>query len=133
MAKRQEKNNSLCPIKYLLSLFGGKWKLPVLCILEYSEPVRYGRIKKKLGNITDVMLSQTLKELERDKILIRHQYNEVPPRVEYTLTDKGRSVLAALKELTKWATENMKKENYSLGCKKCLSDEVKILDSKQKV
>lgn len=123
MAKKQEKINSLCPIRYLLNIFGGKWKLPVLCILEYAEPVRYGQIKKRLGNITDVMLSQTLKELERDKILMRRQYNEVPPRVEYTLTSKGRSVLIALEDLTKWATENMKQENYNPGCKKCLSDE----------
>ena len=68
----------------------------ILCILENEGTVRFGQIKKKLDNISNVMLSKTLKELEQDGIITRHQYNEVPPHVDYTLTEKGKNVIPAL-------------------------------------
>ena len=64
-------------------------------------------MKKKLDNISNVMLSKTLKELEQDRILIRHQYNEVPPHVDYTLTEKGKNVIPALIMLSEWAQKYM--------------------------
>ncbi len=109
----------LCPIKYMLGIFGGKWKLPIICLLEYNEPMRYSQIKKRLGNITGVMLSQTLKELERDSVISRRQYNEVPPRVEYSLTENGKTVIPALEAIGKWSIENMKMKNLCPECKKC--------------
>ena len=93
----------------------------ILCILETGGTVRFGQIKKKLGNVTNVMLSQTLKELEHDGIITRHQYNEVPPRVDYKMTEKGKSVIPALTMLGDWAKMYMKEENSSPKCEECLS------------
>ena len=121
-SEKEDMQNLLCPIKYLTKVLGGRWKLPILCILETRGTVRFGQIKKKLGNISNVMLSQTLKELERDKIVIRHQYNEVPPHVDYTMTKKGKSVIPTLSMLGDWAKEYMKEENICPECEECLSD-----------
>lgn len=110
----------LCPIRYLLNIFGGKWKLPIICILSGGTALRYSSIKRKLGDITNVMLSQSLKELEASRLVHREQYNEVPPRVEYTLTEKGKSILPALAQVAKWAAENMETETVCQAkCSEC--------------
>lgn len=111
----------ICPIRYLLGMLGGKWKLPIICILSEGAPKRYSAIKRKLGGITNMMLSQSLKELEAVGLVHREQYNEVPPRVEYHLTPKGESILPSLKLLAQWAEENLEKE-HSCGtaCHKCM-------------
>ena len=119
-SKKEEPKNLLCPIKYLTKVLGGRWKLPILCILETGGTVRFGQIKKKLGNVSNVMLSQSLRELEHDGIITRHQYNEVPPHVDYTITKKGKSLIPALAMLGDWAKECMKKENIESECKECL-------------
>jgi len=121
-SKKEEMQHTLCPIKYLTKILGGRWKLPILCILETGGTVRFGQIKKKIGKVSNVMLSQSLKELERDKIIIRHQYNEVPPHVDYTMTEKGKKVIPALNMLGIWAKEYMKEENITPECEECLSD-----------
>ena len=120
--KKEETENLLCPIKYLTKILGGRWKLPILCILEIGGTVRFGQIKKKLGNVSNVTLSQTLKELERDGIVVRHQYNEVPPHVDYTMTKKGKSVIPALTMLGDWAKEFMKEENLNAECEGCITN-----------
>lgn len=112
----------LCPIKYLISVFGGKWKLPIICILANGHPVRYGQIKRGLGPITNMMFSKTLKELEASGIIYRKQYNEVPPHVEYTLSTEGKTILPVLTEMGKWAVKQMKKENILPGCDTCSSN-----------
>jgi DNA-binding HxlR family transcriptional regulator len=110
----------ICPIKYALDIVGGKWKLPILCILAPGKPTRYSSLKRKLEGITNTMLAQSLKELESDEIIIRKQYNEVPPRVEYTLTDKGDSIIPILGKFAKWGSVNMKVEKACGDkCKKC--------------
>ena len=119
---KKQKEDLLCPVKYLLQVLGGRWKLPILCILETGGTVRFGQIKKKLGGVSNVMLSQSLRELERDGIIIRHQYNEVPPHVDYTMTGKGKSVIPALDMLGTWAKGYMKEENIYPECEECLSD-----------
>ena len=121
-SKTNETKNLLCPINYLTKVLGGRWKLHVLCILNNGGTVRFGQIRKKIGKVSNVMLSQTLKELERDEIVIRHQYNEVPPHVDYTLTKKGKDVLSALYMLGDWAAKYMKEENITPKCEECLSD-----------
>ena len=115
-AKTQE---TLCPIKYLTKVLGGRWKLHILCILETGGTVRFGQIQKKLGNVSNVMLSQSLRELEQDGIIIRHQYNEVPPHVDYTMTKKGKKVIPALSMLGDWAKEYMKEEYICPECEEC--------------
>ena len=119
-AKDERTENLLCPIKYLTKALGGRWKLPILCILETGGTVRFGQTKWKLNNISNVMLSKTLKELEQDGIIIRHQYNEVPPHVDYTLTEKGKNVIPALIMLSEWAQKYTQEESITSECKECL-------------
>ncbi len=109
--KKTERTNAeqglLCPVRYSLDIVGGKWKLPILCMLASGEPTRYSAIKRKLGDVTNMMLSQSLKELEATGMVYREQYNEVPPRVEYTLTEKGTSMVPILVQLGAWGMQNM--------------------------
>jgi len=100
----------LCPIRYTLNSVGGKWKLPLLCMLADGTPTRYSSIKRKLTGITGMMLSQSLKDLETEGLVRRKQYNEVPPRVEYTLTEKGDNLVPLLLELAKWGAVHMKED-----------------------
>lgn len=110
----------LCPIRYSLDIVGGKWKLPILCMLASGEPTRYSSIKRKLGNVTNMMLSQSLKELEAVGVVHREQYNEVPPRVEYTLTEKGSSIVPILVQFATWGAENMQNDiSCGTNCNRC--------------
>ena len=91
---------------YTLSLISGKYKPIILyCLMEY-EPVRFNQMQRYLGRISDKTLSATLKELERDGLVHRKMYPEVPPRVEYTLTERGRSLMKVLDQLCDWGNEN---------------------------
>lgn len=100
----------LCPIEYGLEMFGGKWKSRILCVLSAQDVIRYCEIRKELSNITDAVLAAMLKELLADDLISRIQYNEIPPRVEYALTDKGRSVLPILQSICHWSREQTKDE-----------------------
>lgn len=112
----------LCPIRYALDVVGGKWKLPIICMLAGEQPVRYSSIKRKLSSITNMMLAQSLKELEAAGLVHRKQYNEVPPRVEYTLTPKGKSIIPPLTNLAEWGIDNMSQDKSgSAFCNTCQS------------
>ena len=89
----------LCPLEFGLEIFGGKWKSRILCVLSTADIMRYTEIKKELNNITDAVLASMLKELIADEMISRTQYNEIPPKVEYSLTEKGRSVLPILQNI----------------------------------
>ncbi len=118
----QETGDLQCPIRYMLDIFGGKWKQPIICMLAEGAPVRYSAIKRRLGNITDVMLTQSLKDLEIAGIVHREQYNEVPPRVEYALTVKGKSVVPIIGQAAAWAANEMQKgAACGIYCEKCTS------------
>lgn len=110
---------SLCPLKYLTKTFGGKWKMPIICILSNKKPQRYSSIKRKLGDVTNMMLSQSLKELEADGLITRNQFNEVPPHVEYSLTLKGEGALSFLTAAAEWAVKEMGFENLNVYCSEC--------------
>ncbi len=91
---------------YTLSLISGKYKPIVLyCLMEY-EPVRFNEMRRYLGRASDKTLSQTLKELERDGLVHREMYPEIPPKVEYSLTERGHSLMKVLDQLCTWGTEN---------------------------
>ena len=91
---------------YTLSLISGKYKPIILyCLMEY-EPVRFNEMRRYLGNVADKTLSGHLKELEQDGLIHREMYPEVPPRVEYTLTERGRSLMRVLDQLCTWGNEN---------------------------
>ncbi|SDF79596.1 winged helix-turn-helix transcriptional regulator [Sporomusa acidovorans] len=112
----------LCPIRYAIDIVGGKWKLPIICMLASGLPTRYSTIKRKLTGITNMMLAQSLKELEASGIVHREQYNEVPPRVEYTLTDKGKSIIPPLIKLAEWGGSHMQEDKTCAAfCATCKS------------
>ena len=100
----------MCPIEYGLDMFGGKWKSRILCVLSANFTTRYNEIRKELGNITDAVLAAMLKELIRDGLISRYQYNEMPPKVEYSLTEKGLSVLPIFQSICRWSREQTKDE-----------------------
>ena len=91
---------------YTLSLIAGKYKPIILyCLMEY-EPVRFNEMQRYLGRVADKTLSQNLRELERDGLIHREMYPEIPPKVEYTLTERGHSLVAVLDRLCDWGNEN---------------------------
>lgn len=95
-----------CPLEYSLDVFGGKWKSRIICTLALNTRMRYSELRNELGNITDTMLANSLKELQADGMVLRAQFNEIPPRVEYTLTEKGLSVIPLLFEINEWGCRN---------------------------
>ncbi|AQS58037.1 winged helix-turn-helix transcriptional regulator [Desulforamulus ferrireducens] len=96
-----------CPVEYTLTLIGGKWKPVILWHLANDGIKRYGEIKKLLIGITHKMLSQQLKELEADGLIHREEYHQIPPKVEYSLTDKGKTLIPILQLMCQWGQENM--------------------------
>lgn len=94
-----------CPVKYALDLLNGKWKLRILWELNQQEVIRFNELQRRLSGISSVMLSKTLEELERNKIVNRRQYNEIPPKVEYSLTDLGKAIDPALQALGNWGSK----------------------------
>ena len=95
---------------YTLSLIAGKYKPIVLyCLMEY-EPVRFNEMRRYVGSAADKTLSQTLKELERDGLIHRKMYPEIPPKVEYSLTERGQPLVRVLDQLCVWGEENRPKE-----------------------
>ncbi len=99
-----------CPLEYGLAIFGGKWKSRIICVLAHKEKLRYGELKNEIVNITDAVLAQNIKELIKDDIIIRQQYNEIPPRVEYFLSDKGMSIVPILQNICSWSGGYYKKD-----------------------
>ena len=110
-----------CPLEYGLEIFGGKWKSRIICVLAAMNTLRYSELRKEMTNITDAVLAATLKELIADEVIQRVQYNEIPPRVEYSLTEKGCSVVPILQSICRWSGAYRKEEpNCTLThCKKC--------------
>ena len=91
---------------YTLSLISGKYKPVILyCLMEY-EPVRFDEMQRYLKKVADKTLSQNLKELEADHLIVRTVYPQIPPKVEYTLSERGRSLMTVLDKLCDWGNEN---------------------------
>ncbi len=95
-----------CPIRNVVSRFSGKWQILVLCVLAENEATRFNAIGKAIPDISPKVLSDTLKNLERDHLIVRNMYGEIPPRVEYSLTDLGHSLIPVLGGLISWSIEN---------------------------
>ena len=94
------------PFEYTLSVISGKWKLKIIYLLACMGTVRYGVLKKNIDGITHKMLSSQLKELEIKDILLRNEYPQVPPKVEYSLTKKGESLIPLVRDMCDWGEEN---------------------------
>lgn len=96
-----------CPVTYCLSVVGGKWK-PVILFCIANGVDRFGAMQRAVPGITKQMLTKQLRELEADAIISRKVYAEVPPRVDYALTDVGRTVLPIIDQMKTWGEKNMK-------------------------
>ncbi len=96
-----------CGLKKVIDIIGGKWKIMILCIIDREEVVRYGDLKRAVFGITNTMLAQSLKELESDGLVLRKQYDEMPVRVEYSLSKKTKTLIPILLELKKWGEGNL--------------------------
>ena len=109
--RRKEQLNSIieiCPVRNVVARFGNKWALLVILVLSENEPIRYNELGRKIPDISSRVLSNTLRILEADGLIKRQFYQEVPPRVEYSLTETGRSLVPIIIQLTEWAQNNMK-------------------------
>ena len=109
--RRKEQLNSIieiCPVRNVVARFGNKWALLVILVLSENEPIRYNELGRKIPDISSRVLSNTLRILEADGLVERRFYQEVPPRVEYSLTETGRSLVPIIIKLTEWAQNNMK-------------------------
>lgn len=95
-------NNCNCPVMPVISMLQGKWKLQVIYELCIKSPMRFGELRKVLTGITNTMLTNSLRELEADDLIRREQFNEIPPHVEYCLTEKGNDLLPVFYEITKF-------------------------------
>lgn len=94
-----------CPLTFALNLIGGKWRLPIIWALSKNGTMRYNELKRSIDGITNMMLTQSLKELELHGIINRKQFMEIPPRVEYSLTDNGKNLIPVLKALADWGNQ----------------------------
>ena len=102
-------NKKSCHLEYTLSMFGSKWKTIILWYLGKYGIHRYGELKKVLTGITAKMLTSSLKELEADELIIRKQYNQIPPKVEYSISERGKELLPIIYEMYDWGEKNAKK------------------------
>lgn len=112
-----------CPLEYGLELFGGKWKSRILCVLAAQPVLRYSELRREMTDISDTILAAALKELIQNELVSRTQFNEIPPRVEYRLTQRGCSVIPILQSICRWAgafqTEPTVSEKSLPQCRRC--------------
>lgn len=109
MKDNEIKSTSMPGIDATLEMIGGKWKIQILWCLK-SKPKRFSEIKEEVTGITQKMLTQQLKEFIRDGIATRKSYPEIPPRVEYKLTEMGKSLVPVLEALNKWGEMHLAKK-----------------------
>lgn len=121
MYQRKLEKDIRCPLEYGLDVFGGRWKSRIICVLAEKLVLRYSELRKEMVNITDAVLATTLKDLIASEIVKRESFNEIPPRVEYSLTEKGKSVIPILQSICKWSGAYHKEgsENSPMQCQKC--------------
>jgi DNA-binding HxlR family transcriptional regulator len=100
-----------CPVTATMQVLGGKWKAILINAIYHTSPARFGELKRSVKGITQSMLTQQLRELEDDGVISRKIYAEIPPRVEYTLTEFGLTLSPIMQSMAKWGEEyRMKKQ-----------------------
>ena len=119
MNKKMKNNNDIayCAVDYAFKRMGGKYKGRIIWVLREGV-LRYGELKRAVIGISPKMLTQTLKELEADELIFRKVYLQVPPKVEYTLTETGKELIPFVGQLRTWAINQMRKKNSHLTEKK---------------
>ncbi len=110
MRKKSQLNSiiEICPVRNVIARFGNKWALLVILVVSENEPIRYNELGRMIPDISSRVLASTLRTLEADGLISRKCYQQVPPKVEYSLTDIGRSLVPIIMQLTEWAQTNMK-------------------------
>lgn len=98
-----------CPVRNVISRFSGKWQILILSVLAENEATRFNIINKAIPDISPKVLTEALKNLERDNLVTRKVYAEIPPRVEYSLTELGKSLMPVIGNLISWSIENFEK------------------------
>ena len=91
----------------LQKILGGEWKLEILYYIAFQDIHRFGALRRQLGEITESSLTKQLRELEADGFLIRHDFKEIPPHVEYTLSDLGQSFMDVINYMKSWGDQNL--------------------------
>lgn len=106
--KNKENNDYLndTHFNYTLSIINGKWKLTIIYYLSTYEKIRFNQLKRYLGKITYKTLSDSLKELEQDGLVNRKAFPQIPPKVEYSLTEKGKSLWPIIESMCSWGEKN---------------------------
>ena len=104
-----------CPAERATYFFGGKWKIRIIFLLFNKKKVRFGELKRSLSKITQQMLSKQLKELDQDGLINREVKSVMPPKVEYSLTSFGNSLVPILKSLSNWNSQNSRAINLKLN------------------
>ncbi len=91
-----------CAITFVLNLIGGKWKMPIIWSLSEHESLRYNELRRQVNGITNIMLTRCLTELADYGLIVRTEYSQIPPHVEYALTELGRQLIPSLNMLVEW-------------------------------
>ncbi len=110
--KSEEAMARCLPMSNLQSVLSGKWKILILWYVAFYKVQRFGELKRRLDNITQSTLTKQLRELENDGFLHRKVYGEIPPKVEYTLTDRGKSFVPVLNSMLNWSAANLCPPDY---------------------
>lgn len=100
------KSDDPCPVKRTLEIFQRKWAAEIIFELTKADSLRTGELKRRLGTITNTMLSTALKELESKGIVTRIQFNEIPPHVEYSLSDAGKDMYLVFEAIAEWGAKH---------------------------
>lgn len=119
--QKKLKEDIRCPLEYGLNVFGGKWNSRIICVLAGLGTLRYSEIRHEMGDITDAVLASTLKGLIANGIVLRKSYDEIPPRVEYSLSEKGKTIVPILQNICKWSGAFYRQEGETplRYCQKC--------------
>lgn len=115
----QKNPDEICPVLYAVSILGQRWKLPILWHLADEGTLRYNELKRGIPLITNIMLTQSLRELERSRLVERRNYDTIPPHVEYALSERGKTLIPLLRQLHAWGREQMEFVTAETSKRKC--------------
>lgn len=121
LKEKYDNGEIACEVELVLNVMGGKWKPIILWHLGQQEILRYGQLKKNIKKITPKVLIQQLRELEQDGVVTRTEYHQIPPKVEYSLTETGKELIPILQVLCAWGRKRILGEQGSGSCRKCSS------------
>lgn len=121
LKEKYDNGEIACEVELVLNVMGGKWKPIILWHLGQKEILRYGQLKKSINKITPKVLIQQLRELEQDGVVARTEYHQIPPKVEYSLTETGKELIPILRVLCDWGRKRILGEQDAAPGRKCSS------------